>query len=164
MTKLKLRVGIGFDSHPFAKNRKLILGGVQIPYSRGLLGHSDADALCHSIADAILGACGLKDIGTYFPDNDPKYKNISSLKILEQVTKMIKAKGYRVENIDTTLICKQPKISPYVEKMKTNLTKILKISNECIGIKAKTTEALGFAKVKSGIACFAIALLIRQKK
>ena len=164
MIKFKLRVGIGFDSHPFAKNRKLILGGVHIPYSKGLFGHSDADVLCHSIADALLGACGLKDIGNYFPDTDPKYKNISSLKILAQVIKMIKVKRYEVVNIDTVLICQQPKISPYVDKIKISLSKILKVPPDCIGIKAKTTEALGFAKVKSGIACFAVALLIRQKK
>ena len=164
MIKFKLRVGIGFDSHPFAKNRKLILGGVHIPYSKGLFGHSDADVLCHSIADALLGACGLKDIGNYFPDTDPKYKNISSLKILAQVIKMIKVKRYEVVNIDTVLICQQPKISHYVDEMKIALSKILKISTDCLGIKSKTTESLGFAKVKSGIASYAIVLLIQHKK
>ena len=155
------RIGIGFDSHPFAKNRKLFLGGVRIPFPKGLLGHSDADVLCHSIADAILGACGLKDIGSYFPDTDPKYKNIPSLKILAQVIKMIKAKGYVVVNVDTTLICQKPKISPYVDKIKTNLSNVLKVNKGCIGIKAKTTEALGFARIKSGIACYAVAFLVR---
>uniref|UniRef100_A0A7C6EBA9 2-C-methyl-D-erythritol 2,4-cyclodiphosphate synthase n=1 Tax=candidate division WOR-3 bacterium TaxID=2052148 RepID=A0A7C6EBA9_UNCW3 len=156
------RIGIGFDSHPFAKNRRLILGGVVIPFPKGLFGHSDADCLCHSIADAILGACGQKDIGNYFPDTDERYKDISSLKILASVVKMMKKKGYRIANIDTTLILKQPKISPYVEKMKDTLAKVLKINRNCIGIKAKTTEALGFAKLKSGIACYAVALLVKR--
>jgi 2-C-methyl-D-erythritol 2,4-cyclodiphosphate synthase len=159
-----MRVGIGFDSHPFAKNRKLILGGVEIPFPKGLFGHSDADVLCHSIADALLGACGLKDIGNHFPDTDPKYKNISSLKILAQVMKMVKTKGYEVVNIDSIIICQQPKISPYVAKMKTTLSQLLKVNSACIGIKAKTTEALGFAKIKSGIACYAVALLVSKKK
>jgi 2-C-methyl-D-erythritol 2,4-cyclodiphosphate synthase len=160
--KLKLRVGIGFDSHPFAKKRKLILGGVYIPYSRGLSGHSDADVLCHSIADALLGACGQKDIGNYFPDTDQRYKNISSLKILTHVIKLIKAKGYNIVNVDTILICQKPKISPYVDKIKTLLAKVLKVSRDCISIKAKTTEALSFAKIKSGIACYAVVLLIKR--
>lgn len=162
MIKLKLRVGIGFDSHPFAKKRKLILGGVDIPYSRGLSGHSDADVLCHSIADALLGASGLKDIGNYFPDTDPKYKNISSLKILAQVNKKIKVKGYAVVNVDTILICQKPKINPYIDRIKNSLAKVLKISLDCIGIKAKTTEALSFTTIKSGIACYAVVLLIKR--
>lgn len=159
---MKLRVGIGFDSHPFTKNRKLILGGIHIPYSKGLSGHSDADVLCHSIADALLGASGLKDIGNYFPDTDPKYKNISSLKILAQVSNKIKAKGYAVVNVDTILICQKPKISPYVDRIKTLLAKVLKIRRDCIGIKAKTTEALSFARIKSGIACYTAVLLIKK--
>ena len=162
MGKLKLRVGIGFDSHPFTKNRKLILAGIHIPYSMGLSGHSDADVLCHSIVDALLGASGLKDIGNYFPATDPKYKNISSLKILAQVIRTIKAKGYTVINVDTILICQKPKISPYVDRMKTSIAKLLKISRDCIGIKAKTTEALSFAKIKSGIACYASVLLTKD--
>ena len=164
MEKSKFRVGIGFDSHPFAKNRKLILGGVEILFPKGLFGHSDADALCHSIADALLGACGLKDIGNYFPDTDMKYKNISSLKILAQVMKRINGKGYEAVNIDTIIICQQPKISPYVDKIKTALAKVLKINRACIGIKAKTTEALSFAKIKSGIVCYAVALLASKSK
>ncbi|MEO0114870.1 MAG: 2-C-methyl-D-erythritol 2,4-cyclodiphosphate synthase [candidate division WOR-3 bacterium] len=162
MQKSNWRIGIGFDSHPFAKNRKLILGGVEIPFTKGLFGHSDADVLCHSIADAILGACGLKDIGNYFPNTDKKYQNISSLKILASVAKMMREKGFEIVNIDTTLILKEPKISPYVDKMKATLAKILKVNPDCIGIKAKTTEALGFVRVKSGIACYAIALLVNQ--
>ena len=164
MEKSKLRVGIGFDSHPLVKNRKLILGGVEIPFPKGLMGHSDADVLCHSIADALLGACSLKDIGNYFPDTNPKYKNISSLKILTQVIKIVKAKGYGVVNIDTIIICQQPKISPYVDRMKTTLSKVLKVHSACIGIKAKTTEALSFSKLKSGIACYAVALLASNKR
>ncbi len=162
MGKLNFRVGIGFDSHPFTKNRKLILGGIHIPSSMGLSGHSDADVLCHCVADALLGASGLKDIGNYFPDSDPKFKNISSLKILTQVIKIIKAKGYAVVNVDTILICQKPKISPYVDRIKTSLAKILKLSRNCIGIKAKTTEALSFARIKSGIACYAAVLLIKK--
>lgn len=162
MRKSNWRIGIGFDSHPFAKNRKLILGGVEIPYTKGLFGHSDADVLCHSIADAILGACGLKDIGNYFPDTDKKYQNISSLKILAAALKLMRAKGFEIANIDTTLILKEPKISPYVDKMKATLAKVLKVNSDCIGIKAKTTEALGFAKIKSGVACYAVALLVKR--
>ncbi len=163
MGKLKFRIGIGFDSHPLVKNRKLVLGGVKIPFARGLFGHSDGDVLCHSIADALLGACSLKDIGNYFPDTEPRYKNISSSKILDQVMKLVNAKGYKIVNIDAIIICQKPKISPYVENIKTYLAKTLKISRTCIGIKAKTPEALSFAKIKSGIACYAIALLENKK-
>lgn len=164
MANVNWRIGFGFDSHPFAQNRKLILGGIKIPYGKGLFGHSDADVLCHSITDALLGACGLKDIGNYFPDTNLEYKNIKSVNILAKVVKLIEAKGFVVANVDTTLVLKKPKISPYVDKMKTNLAQILKVSKDCIGIKAKTTEALGWAKVKSGIASYAVVLIVKKKK
>jgi len=156
---MKLRVGFGFDAHRLVKNHKLILGGVEVKYSKGLLGHSDADVLCHSIADAILGAGGLNDIGYYFPDTDKKLKGISSLKILSKILQMISKKGYKIINIDSVIVCQEPKLNPYFNKMKENLAKILKIEKSAIGLKAKTTENLGFTGRREGIACYAVVLL-----
>lgn len=160
--KLNYRVGFGFDVHKLVKNRKMILGGVEIKYLKGLLGHSDADVLCHSITDALLGAAGLDDIGSYFPDTDKKLKGISSLEILSKVIKMITERGYRIVNIDSAVVCQEPKLNPYFPKMKQILVKILKIKESQIGLKAKTTEKLGFTGRKEGIACYTIALLERK--
>lgn len=157
--KTKLRVGFGFDAHRLVKNRKLILGGVEVKYSKGLLGHSDADVLCHSIADAILGGAGLNDIGYYFPDTDKKLKGISSLKILSKVLQMISKNSYKIVNIDSVIVCQEPKLNPYFNKMKENLAKTLKIKKLQIGLKAKTTENLGFTGRKEGIASYTIVLL-----
>ncbi|MEO0091438.1 MAG: 2-C-methyl-D-erythritol 2,4-cyclodiphosphate synthase [candidate division WOR-3 bacterium] len=158
----KYRVGLGFDSHPLRKNRKLILGGVKISSSLGLYGHSDADVLCHSIGDALLGAIGLNDIGCYFPNTEPKLKGISSLKILAEIMKMIRKNGYKIINLDSVIICQKPKLNPYFDKIKSNLAKILKIEKSAIGLKAKTTEGLGFARERQGIISCSIVLLQKE--
>jgi 2-C-methyl-D-erythritol 2,4-cyclodiphosphate synthase len=157
--KSNLRIGFGFDAHRLVKNRKLVLGGVEVPYSQGLLGHSDADVLIHSIADAILGASELNDIGCYFPDTDSKLQGISSLKILSKIMQMISKKGFDIVNIDSVVVCQEPKLNPYFNKMKENLAKILKIEKTAIGLKAKTTEGMGFTGRGEGVASYSIVLL-----
>ena len=154
-----MRIGMGYDVHAFAENRKLILGGVEIPHEKGLLGHSDADVLVHSVMDAILGALGERDIGYHFPDTDAQYKDISSLELLNQVAKMMKKSGHRIGNIDITLVAEEPKISPYIPEMKNILAKHLDCKKNIINIKATTTEGLGFVGHKEGIACYCICLL-----
>jgi len=154
-----MRVGTGFDVHAFAEGRKLILGGVEIEHDKGLAGHSDADVLVHAIMDAILGACGLGDIGIHFPDNDMKYKDISSLALLEEVGEKMSAKGFEIENIDTVLILQQPKVFKYFEKMKENIAGTLKIDIARVNLKATTTEHLGFCGRGEGVAAQAVALL-----
>ena len=154
-----MKIGIGFDVHNFQSGRKLILGGVEINHSNGLAGHSDADVLVHSIMDAILGACGLGDIGNHFPDSDPRYKNISSLLLLEEVNKKMKKKCLSIVNIDCILILEKPKVSKYFPDMKEKLSGILKISEEEINIKATTTEGLGFCGREEGIAAESAVLL-----
>lgn len=154
-----LRVGFGYDVHKFAKGRKLILGGVQIPHSEGLLGHSDADALLHSICDAILGALAEGDIGKHFPDTDKKYKGISSLKLLSEVAKRLRQKKARLVNIDTTIVAEKPKLANYTDKMRNNISGTLKISLDKISVKATTQNGLGFIGKGEGIASFAIVLL-----
>ena len=154
-----MKTGIGFDVHAFAEGRELILGGADIPYGRGLAGHSDADVLVHAVMDAILGACGLGDIGMHFPDNDRRYKDISSLKLLGEVRKKMEAAGLAVENIDTILILQEPKVFKYFDAMKKNIAGTLGISPGSINIKATTTEHLGFCGRKEGIAAQAIVLL-----
>ena len=137
------RVGIGFDLHRLVKNRPLILGGITIPYKKGLLGHSDADAVCHAIMDALLGAMALGNIGTHFSDKDPKYKGISSIKLLEHVQKLIAKNKYKISNIDSTIICQEPKLNPFIPKMCEKIAKTLKIKAGQVSIKATTTEKLG---------------------
>lgn len=154
-----MKIGIGFDVHNFQRGRKLILGGVEINHSKGLAGHSDADVLVHSVMDAILGACGLGDIGNHFPDSDSRYKNISSLLLLEEVNKKMKKKGLSIVNIDCILILERPKVSKYFPEMKKRLSGILKISEEAINIKATTTEGLGFCGREEGIAAESAVLL-----
>lgn len=154
-----MRVGTGFDVHGFAEGRKLILGGVEIEYDKGLAGHSDADVLIHAVMDAILGACGLEDIGIHFPDSDMKYKDICSLALLEEVRKKMSAKGFEIENIDTVLILQEPKVFKYFEEMKENIAGTLKIDIARVNLKATTTEHLGFCGRGEGIAARAIALL-----
>lgn len=154
-----MRVGTGFDVHGFAEGRKLILGGVEIEYDKGLAGHSDADVLIHAVMDAILGACGLGDIGIHFPDSDMKYKDICSLALLEEVRKKMLAKGFEIENIDTVLILQEPKVFKYFEEMKENIAGTLKIDIARVNLKATTTEHLGFCGRGEGIAAQAIALL-----
>jgi 2-C-methyl-D-erythritol 2,4-cyclodiphosphate synthase len=154
-----MRTGIGFDVHAFEDGRKLILGGVNIPHIRGLTGHSDADVLVHAIMDAILGACGLGDIGIHFPDNDMRYKDISSLKLLGEVRKKMVAGGFSVENIDTILILQEPKVFKYFNRMRKNIAGILDIDPQRVNLKATTTEHLGFCGREEGIAAQAVVIL-----
>lgn len=154
-----MRVGIGFDVHAYATGRKLILGGVEIDYKKGLEGHSDADVLVHAVMDAILGACGLGDIGIHFPDTDMKYKDISSLALLGEVRKKMEDEGFGIENIDTILILQEPKVFKYFESMRDNIANTLKIDISQINLKATTTEHLGFCGRGEGVAAQAVALL-----
>jgi len=154
-----MKIGIGYDVHSFKKGRKLILGGVEINFDKGLSGHSDADVLTHSIMDAILGACGLGDIGGHFSDSDMKYKDISSLLLLKEVKNKMKIKEYKIENIDCVLIIEKPKIFSYIPEMKKKLSKVLEINTDKINIKATTTEGLGFCGREEGIAAQSIVLL-----
>jgi 2-C-methyl-D-erythritol 2,4-cyclodiphosphate synthase len=155
-----LRIGIGYDVHAFAPGRELILGGVNIPCHLGLAGHSDADVLIHAVMDSLLGASSLGDIGTLFPDSDNKYKDISSLILLKDVFNLLKKNNWKIINLDTVIICQQPKISPFISEMKKNISKALdSIEQDRIGIKATTTEKLGFVGRKEGIAVEAVTLL-----
>lgn len=156
-----LRVGLGYDVHPFAEDRPLVLGGVVFAHHRGLLGHSDADVLLHAIADALLGAASLGDIGQHFPPDDPQFEGISSTLLLARVAGMLKAKGWRTINVDGTLIAERPKISPQAEAMRTNIATALGIDVEQVGVKATTNERLGFLGREEGIAAMAVALIGR---
>ncbi len=158
---MDIRVGHGFDVHAFCDNRKLILCGVEIENDKGLLGHSDADVATHAVMDALLGAAAKGDIGKHFPDNDEKYKNANSLKLLEKVMEIISADGYIVSNIDVTIIAQKPKIAPYIEKMQENLAKTVNIALSKINVKATTTEKLGFTGREEGIAAEAVCLLTK---
>ena len=154
-----MRVGMGYDVHRLVEGRDLILGGVKIEHSLGLLGHSDADVLIHAIMDALLGAAALGDIGKHFPDTDEKYKGISSMKLLEHVKELIEEEGYVIENIDATIIDQKPKLRPYMEEMEENIAKVLKIEKNQINLKATTEEKLGFTGREEGIAAQAICSL-----
>lgn len=154
-----MRVGMGYDVHKLVEGRDLILGGVKIPHTLGLLGHSDADVLLHAIMDALLGAAALGDIGKHFPDTDPAYKGISSIKLLEHVAKLLEEKGYIVENIDATIIAQKPKMRPHIEAMEENIAKALGISTDQINVKATTEEGLGFTGTEEGISSQAICAL-----
>ena len=154
-----MRIGHGYDVHELKEGRDLIIGGVKIPYEKGLLGHSDADVLIHAVMDALLGAAALGDIGIHFPDTDEKYKGASSLALLEEVGDMTGKAGYKVENIDATVIAQAPKLRPYIEAMRGNIASALKISVSCVNIKATTEEGLGFTGRKEGIAAHAVCLL-----
>jgi 2-C-methyl-D-erythritol 2,4-cyclodiphosphate synthase len=153
------RIGQGFDVHRLAEGRKLIVGGVTIPHSHGLLGHSDADVLLHAIADAVLGAIGRGDIGIHFPDNDPKWKDADSSRLLGQVWEMAKQEGYRLVNCDCTVIAQQPKLAPYIPEMKERIAKLLEADPDRVNVKATTTERLGFPGREEGIAALAAVLL-----
>jgi len=157
--KINIRTGTGFDVHAFESGRRLVLGGVTIPFEKGLSGHSDADVLLHAVIDALLGAAGCGDIGRHFPDSDEKYKDISSLLLLEKTADIIKEKGFSVGNIDVTLIAEKPKIAPYAGGIKANIAKALGLSEERVNIKGKTTEGLGFVGREEGIAAQAACLL-----
>ncbi len=154
-----MRVGMGYDVHKLVEGRKLILGGVEIEHTLGLLGHSDADVLLHAIMDALLGAAALGDIGKHFPDTDPRYEGISSVKLLEHVGKLLEEKGYVIDNIDATIIAQKPKLRPYIEQMEQNIAKTLGIAKEQVNVKATTEEGLGFTGTEQGISSQAICML-----
>lgn len=161
--EMQIRTGFGYDSHRFARGRKLILGGIEIAYDQGLQGHSDADALIHAVCDALLGAAGLGDIGRHFPDTDPAYRGISSLLILERVREMIREKGFFISNIDTSIILERPKLAPFAGEIAATLAKALNISADDVNIKAKTNEGMGFVGRNEGIAVFAVATIKERK-
>lgn len=154
-----MRIGMGYDVHRLVEGRKLIMGGVEIPYEKGLLGHSDADVLLHAIMDALLGAAGLGDIGRHFPDTDEKYKGISSIKLLEHVGVLLEEEGFIIENIDSTIIAQRPKMMPHIEKMRLNIAQALNLDPFRINVKATTEEGLGFTGAGEGISSQAICLL-----
>ena len=155
-----MRVGLGYDVHKLVENRKLILGGVEIPYEKGLLGHSDADVLLHAIMDALLGAAALGDIGKHFPDTDDRYKGISSIKLLEEVGKKIDEANYIIENIDATIIAQKPKMAPHIEQMRKNIADTLGLDISRVNVKATTEEGLGFTGTGEGISSQAVALIM----
>ena len=154
-----MRIGTGYDVHRLTENRKLILGGVEIPYEKGLLGHSDADVLVHAIMDAILGAAALGDIGKHFPDNDQEYKDISSIKLLKKVASIIRENGYMIGNIDSTIVAQRPKVGPFIEQMRETIAAALETDISKISVKATTEEGLGFTGEGLGIAAQAVCLL-----
>lgn len=157
-----IRVGQGFDVHEFAENRPLIIGGITIPYERGLIGHSDADVLLHTITDAALGAIGEGDIGRHFPDTDPNFKDADSAKLLEHIWKLVDARGYKLGNIDCTIIAQKPKMAPYIETIRARVADLLQADVSQVNVKATTTEKLGFTGREEGIASMATILLMRK--
>jgi len=159
---MDIRTGIGFDVHRFEENRKLVLGGVEIPYELGLKGHSDADVLLHALTDAIIGAAGLGDIGEHFPDNDDKYKNIKSSILLKKAYELVKESGFVISNADIIVIAEKPKLSPYKNQIKSNIAIFLDIDPSRINVSATTTEKLGFTGRKEGIASLSTVLLIKD--
>lgn len=154
-----MRVGLGYDAHRFAAGRKLVLGGITIPHEAGLLGHSDADVLTHAVIDAVLGAAGLSDIGKLFPDTNLKYKDISSLALLAEAMRLVQGQGLKVVNIDSVVVCEEPKIAGHAEAMRAKLAAALGVQPERVSIKGKTTEGMGFPGRREGIAAYAVALL-----
>lgn len=154
-----MRIGHGYDVHRLTENRRLILGGVDIPYEKGLLGHSDADVLAHAVIDSLLGAAALGDIGALFPDTDERFKDADSIELLKSVCNEIKKKGYNVGNIDATVIAQSPKLKPYIQEMRLNISKACGVDAECINVKATTEERLGFTGDGSGISAHAVCLI-----
>lgn len=159
-----VKIGFGYDIHRLAPERKLIIAGVEIPYIKGLLGHSDADVLLHAVSDALLGAIAEGDIGEHFPDTDPKYQGISSAEILKLVLKLVNNKGYLVSNVDTVIIAQEPALAPFKKKMQDSLAHLLSIKSDCVGIKAKTSEGLGEIGRKEAIASYAVVLIKEDKQ
>lgn len=157
-----MRIGHGYDVHRLVEERKLIMGGVEIPYEKGLLGHSDADVLLHAIADALLGALAMGDIGKHFPDTDPAFKGADSMKLLEHVVGLIKAKGYCVGNLDATIIAQKPKMAPHIQTMRENIARVCSVEMDRINVKATTEEGLGFTGTGEGISAHAVVLLIQK--
>lgn len=154
-----MRIGHGYDVHKFAENRDLIIGGVNIPYEKGLLGHSDADVLLHAVCDALLGAAALGDIGKHFPDTDPKFKGIDSMLLLKKVAELLKENGYKIMNIDSTVLAQRPKLAPYILKMRENISDALGVDMDFVSVKATTEEGLGFTGAGLGIAAHAVCLI-----
>ena len=159
--EILMRIGQGYDVHRLVEGRKLILGGVEIPYEKGLLGHSDADVLLHAVMDALLGAAALGDIGQHFPDSDERYKGISSVELLKDVGKILQENGYVIENIDSTVIAQRPKLRGYISQMEENIADTLGLDPEQVNVKATTEEGLGFTGAGEGMACHAVCLLER---
>ena len=159
---MDFRVGIGYDAHQFISGRPFILGGVTIEHTKGLLGHSDADALAHAISDAILGAAALGDMGKYFPDTDLKWKNADSLAMLKECLRLVKEKGWAIGNVDSTIICQKPKLASYISSMIEKIAETLEVSSDKISIKAKTTEEMGFEGRQEGLSTQAVVLLQRK--
>jgi 2-C-methyl-D-erythritol 2,4-cyclodiphosphate synthase len=153
------RIGQGFDVHQLTENRPLIIGGVTIPYEKGLMGHSDADVLLHTVTDACLGAIGEGDIGKHFPDTDPNFKDADSSELLQKVWELVKSRGYELVNADCTIIAQKPKMAPHIEQMKNRISQLLETTPDCINVKATTTERLGFPGREEGIAAQAVVLL-----
>lgn len=158
-----MRIGQGYDVHRLAEGRKLILGGVDIPWERGLLGHSDADVLTHAVMDALLGAAGLGDIGTHFPDSDPAYAGADSLKLLEHVAKLLGERGFSIKNVDATVLAQKPKLAPHIPRMRENLARAMGVGPEQVNVKATTEEGLGFTGDGSGMAAHAVVLVERLR-
>lgn len=156
-----MRIGIGYDVHAFAEDRELVLGGVRIAHERGLAGHSDADVLAHAVADALLGAVREGDIGRLFPDSDPAYRGADSLQLLAQVASLVRERGFRIVDVDSVLVLEEPKIAPLREAMRENLARAMGIEPDCVGVKATTTEGLGFEGRREGVSAQAVALLER---
>ncbi|MGC8491183.1 MAG: 2-C-methyl-D-erythritol 2,4-cyclodiphosphate synthase [Syntrophobacteraceae bacterium] len=154
-----MRVGFGYDVHKLVAGRPLILGGVEIEYDRGLLGHSDADVLLHAVCDAMIGAAALGDIGLHFPDTDPQFKDVSSLVLLVRTSELLAARGFRVKNIDSTIVAQRPRLLPFIPRMVETIAGHLGLGPGCVNVKAKTTETLGFAGREEGIAAYAVALV-----
>ena len=157
-----MRIGIGYDVHKLVENRKLIIGGVTIPHEKGLDGHSDADVLVHAIMDSLLGALAIGDIGKFFPDTDMKYKGVDSMLLLKEVASFIDEKGYKIGNIDSVIIAQQPKMAPFIDSMRVRIAQVLEIDVEQVGVKATTTEHLGFEGRKEGISSSSVAILFKK--
>ena len=159
---MKVKVGFGIDVHQMAEGRDCIIGGVKIPHLKGPLGHSDADVLLHAICDALLGAAGLKDIGTYFPDTDQQFKNADSKILLEKTFAIIREKGYSVSNVDCSVVMEKPKLKPHIDHMRENIAGILKIETDDVSVKATTNEKMGFIGREEGVVAYAVVLLVKQ--
>jgi 2-C-methyl-D-erythritol 2,4-cyclodiphosphate synthase len=157
-----MRIGIGYDVHKLVENRNLIIGGVTIPHEKGLDGHSDADVLVHAIMDSLLGALAMGDIGKFFPDTDMKYKGVDSMLLLKEVASFIDEKGYKIGNIDSVIIAQQPKMAPFIDSMRVRIAQVLEIDVEQVGVKATTTEHLGFEGRKEGISSSSVAILFKK--
>ena len=158
-----LRVGFGHDAHRLTEGRDLILGGVKIPHEKGLLGHSDADVLSHAVGEAILGALALGDLGTHFPDTDQKYKDVSSLEILSMINDLAEKENASIINIDSTIVAEEPRMSGYISRMRKNIADALKIDTDFVSVKATTTEGMGFAGAKEGMAAYAVVLVDKKE-